>query len=219
MKLVGKILNYLMCAAAVVIVVLVAVLTFLNKDGAISDLAWTEEMINEYESDPDGFRVEYIKVYNDNYFTEDGYFSVSAGRWIPSCQQWQFTVRYNKSTLAYLGKEKGLDLRQEEDHFTFALVDSDGNMYTDFEYKKEIDGRYTYYRLIFDDVSIKKIDNIEIMIYYIDDVKSADYSENAIGKLPLYYSELEKEYYDFEKELPDSLIPSEGFIPGSELLH
>ena len=219
MKLAGKILNGILCFAAVLIVILVFILTLGNKDGEISDLAWTEEMLEEYQNSPENFRVEYIKVYNDHYFTEDGYFSVSAGRWIPSCQQWQFTVRYNKSTLEYLGEERGITLEQEKDHFTFALADSDGNVYSDFRYKKEIDGRYTYYRLIFDDVSIKKIDNIHIMIYYSEDAKETIGTDDAVGKLPLYYSELEKEYYDFEDELPENMKPTEGFAPGGELTH
>ncbi len=218
MKKLGNIFGWFTTAIAGVIVLFTIILFALDADGDISALVWTREMIEEYQKYPEEFRVEYIKVYDERSFTEDGYFSVSKSRYIPVLDQWQFTVRYNHSTLEYMGADRGEEMAVGEDHFTFALVDSEGTVYRDFSYKRVTEGRYTYYRLIFDGVNMRKIDDIQIMIYCIDDLEGDDLPEIAVGKLPLYYSELEREDYDFKKELPRDMKPQEGFLPDEELL-
>ncbi|MBR6513465.1 MAG: hypothetical protein IKT46_01395 [Clostridia bacterium] len=219
MKKIGSILSWTVTGIAIAIVILIAVLFALDGDGDISKLTWTEEMIEEYEKYPEEFRVEYIKAYEDERtFTEDGYFSVSKSRYIPALSQWQFTIRYNHSTLRYLSEERGEEMAVEDDHFTFALVDDKGNVYRDFEYKKETKGRYTYYRLVFDSVNIKKVDDIQIMIYCIADIEGEELPKIAVGKLPLYYSVFERKDYKFKKELPEDMKPTEGFTSGDELL-
>ena len=218
MKKLGSILSWSVTAIAGLIVLLIIILFAFDADGDISSLAWSEAMIEEYQKYPEEFRVEYIKVYDERTFTEDGYFSVSKSRYIPSLSQWQFTVRYNHSTLEYLSLERGKDMSVEGSHFTFALVDNEGNVYRDFTYKRVTEGRYTYYRLVFDNVNMRKVGDIQIMVYCIDDMKGNELPDIAVGKLPLYYSELEREDYKFEKELPEGMKPTEGFVSGEELL-
>ena len=218
MKKLGNIFGWLTTAIAGVIVLLIIILFALDADGDISNLVWTDAMIEEYQKYPEEFRVEYIKVYDERSFTEDGYFSVSKSRYIPSLSEWQFTVRYNHSTLEYLGADRDEVMAVGEDHFTFALVDSEGAVYRDFSYKRVTEGRYTYYRLVFDGVNMRKVDNIQIMIYCIDDIERDKLPEIAVGKLPLYYSELEREDYNFKKELPRDMKPTEGFLSHEELL-
>ncbi len=218
MKKLGSILSWSVTVLAGLIVLLIIILFACDADGDISTLVWSEEMISEYQKYPDEFRVEYIKVYDERTFTEDGYFSVSKSRYVPTLDQWQFTVRYNHSTLEYLGEERGVNMPVEDSHFTFALVDNDGTVYRDFTYKRLTEGRYTYYRLVFDNVNMRKVGDIQIMIYCIDDIKGDELPEISVGKLPLYYSELEREDYKFEKELPEGMKPTEGFLPDEELL-
>ncbi len=218
MKKLGSIISWSVTALAGLIVLLIIILFACDADGDISALTWSRAMIEEYQKYPEEFRVEYIKVYDERTFTEDGYFSVSKSRYVPSLSQWQFTVRYNHSTLEYLGEERGEAMPIEDDHFTFALVDSEGRVYRDFSYKKVTEGRYTYYRLVFDNVNMRKISDIQIMVYCIDDMVGDSLPDIAVGKLPLYYSELEREDYKFEKELPDAMKPTEGFVSGEELL-
>ena len=218
MKKLGSILSWSVTAIAGLIVLLIIILFAFDADGDISSLAWSEAMIEEYQKYPEEFRVEYIKVYDERTFTEDGYFSVSKSRYIPSLSQWQFTVRYNHSTLEYLSLERGKDMSVEDSHFTFALVDNEGNVYRDFTYKRVTEGRYTYYRLVFDNVNMRKVGDIQIMVYCIDDMEGDKLPDIAVGKLPLYYSELEREDYKFEKELPEGMKPTEGFVSGEELL-
>lgn len=218
MKNIGKLLSWTVCALAVIICAVVIIMNFTDSDGDISNLVWTEEMVAEYTQAPDSFYVEYITAYEERYFTEDGYFSASAGRWIPSCSQWQVTLRYNRSTLEELSKERGRDLKEEDDHFTFALIASDGTVYRDFSYIKDSKGRHTYYRLVFNGVDIRNVSDIQMMIYFIDDIEGDELPSVSVGKLPLYYSELSREDYDFEDELPEVMKPSEALIPGERLL-
>lgn len=218
MKKIGKALSFLMCALAVIICVVVIVLSVTDGDGEISDIVWTEEMLEEYNAYPDSFYIEYVKAYEDRYFTDDGYFSVSEGRYVPECDQWQFTIRYNHSTLDALSEERGEEMSVDDDHFTFALFASDGSVYRDFLYKKHTEGRYTYYRLIFDGVDISKVDDIKIMIYCIDDLKGTELPSLATGRLPLFDKGLPRADYDYEKELPEDMKPTLGFKSGEELL-
>ncbi len=218
MKRIGKALSFIMCALAVLICVAVIVLSVTDGDGDISDIAWTEEMIEEYNAYPDSFYIEYVKAYEERYFTDDGYFSVSEGRYVPECDQWQFTIRYNKSTLEALSKERGEEMSVDDDHFTFALFASDGTVYRDFLYKKHTEGRHIYYRLIFDGVDISNVDDIKIMIYCIDDIEGGELPKLAVGRLPLFDVGLPREDYNYKKELPADLKPSSGFRSGKELL-
>lgn len=218
MKIVGKVLSFIMCALAVLICVVMIVMNLTDGDGAVSRIAWTEEMIEEYRSYPDSFSIEYVTAYEERYFTSDGYFSVSCGRYIPDCDQWQFTLRYNKSTLEALGEERGAEMSPDKDHFTFALIDNEGRVYRDFLWKRADKGRYTYYRLIFDGIDISAADDVQIMIYCIDDIEGDELPALAVGKLPLYYSELPRENYDFKKELPENMEPTPGFISGDRLV-
>lgn len=218
MKIVGKVLSFIMCALAVLICVVVIVMNLTDGDGAISDIAWTEEMIEEYNAYPDSFSIEYVTPYEERYFTSDGYFSVSEGRYVPDCDQWQFTIRYNKSTLEALSAERSETMTVQEDHFTFALIDTEGRVYRDFLWKRADKGRYTYYRLIFDGIDISATDDIQIMIYCIGDMEGDALPEAAVGKLPLYYAELPRDNYDFKKELPEGNEPTPGFVSGDQLL-
>ena len=65
---------------------------------------------------------------------------------------------------------------------------------------------------------MRKIENIQILIYCVDDIEGDTLPDISVGKLPLYYSELEREDYDFKKELPRDMKPQEGFLPDEELL-
>ena len=77
MKKLGSILSWSVTAIAGLIVLLIIILFAFDADGDISSLTWSEAMIEEYQKYPKEFRVEYIKVYDERTFTEDGYFSAS----------------------------------------------------------------------------------------------------------------------------------------------
>ncbi len=208
MKYVGKALSILLCLAAVAICVILVVMSYVDRDPEISEFLWTKEAYEKYSSAPDAFYVEYVKAYeDDHYFTEDGYFSVRAVRWIPSLRQFQMTVRYNDSTLENLVKDKVLSDVPKGEVFGFALEDSEGVIYPDYQYKTQEKGRYNYYRLVFDGVNIKGVDDIKINIYLLEDMKNA-LPEHPINTLPLYYSQLPRKEFNIKKELKDGADPN-----------
>jgi len=215
---VGKLISFIICLIGIGLCVLVGVMSIVDADGEISDIVWTEKALDEYRNNPDGFRVEYYKAYEDHYFTEDGYFSVSKIRYMPTVSQWQMTVRYNKSTIENLNYDYGLKLDTEDDNFTFALVDNTGKLYTDFEYRKTVKGRYTYYRIVVEDLSVIKLDEVGIRIYFTKDIKDGEYPEKPLAELPMYNSQMPRNEYKFKKELPEDDKPDKDLLPASELL-
>lgn len=218
MRLLGKILSAFICILAVVIIVGVFLMFALSKDGDISNIVWTKEALDAYKEMPEDFTVEYYSEYEEHYFTEDGYFSVSKIRYIPSISQWQMTVRYNKSTLKYLTEDYGIEFKEGDDHFTFALKDDRGKVYRNFRYIKEIKGRYTYYRLLFDDVEIMDVNEVKLYVYIADEVQKDKHPEEHLGSLPVYYSDLPRDLYDHKDELPEDMKPTASLKDGAELL-
>lgn len=213
MKKIGKLLSAAVCCLGFAICILVALMFILDRDGDISNLVWTKSAVESYNKSPETFSVEYIKAYDDAYFTEDGYFSVSASRRIPSIDQWQMTLRYNRSTVDELSRHGKIKEPEKEDLFTFTLTDNTGKVYSDFSYLKQIKGRYTYYRLVFDNVNIKKVDEIKINIY----LTANDSEPELVGELPLFYSELPRDTYNFKKEMPENMNPTAGLMSSEQL--
>lgn len=217
MKKIGKFISTAVCCLAVAIIILVFLMFYLGRDGDISKLVWTQDVLDSYNSSPEHFEVEYIKSLDDHYFTEDGYISISSTRRITSTGQWQMTIRYNESTLESMVQDRKLSSVPSGDVFTFRLVDDGGVTYDDFSYIKTVKGRYTYYRLVFDNVNIRKVDEIDIYIYLLKDVVNGVYPEHPYERLPLYYAEMPRDSYDYKSELPDDRKPTQELLPSTEL--
>lgn len=215
---VGKLISWFICALVIGLCLLVVVMSFVDADGSISDIIWTQEALTEYENNSDVFRVDYYKVYEKHYFTEDGYFSVAKIRYLPMIEQWQMTVRYNRSTIDNLNRDYGRSLNADDENFTFAFVDNNGEMYTDFKYKKTVKGRYTYYRIVLDDLSVIKLDEVKIRVYFADEIENGVYPEKYIGELPLYNSGMAMDEYKFAKELPKDNTPETSLLTSDQLL-
>lgn len=218
MKRIGKIISGLICFIAVGSCVFIFVMSFIDADGEISNIVWTEEALAEYNKRPDSFVVDYYDVYEDHYFTEDGYFSVSKIRYMPDISQWQMTVRYNKSSIENLSLDYDRKLSETDNEFVFAIMDNEGVLYKEFSYIKTVKGRYTYYRLVFDDIDIKKLNELNLHIYFADDIKDGEYPEKNIGVLPVYNAKMPRDEYDFEDELPEDNKPTKGLLSGDTLL-
>ena len=72
----------------------------------------------------------------------------------------QFTIRYNKrSTVNFLMEQYGLDERPEGELFVYRLTDSDGNVYTDYEYAQDSNIMQEYRRVIFKGVDLSGMIN------------------------------------------------------------
>lgn len=138
------------------------------------EMIWDEKAYNAYSAS--GGNLTVYAQDPEATFGNDGRFSIYQMRYIPDIDQVQFTIRYNRSTVAALKDEiaanyaVGDDATDEErlaaenaaaaalemvdnDPFVFVLRDQDGNVYADYSYTAYSSGLYTYVRIAFDNVS------------------------------------------------------------------
>ena len=137
-----------------------------------------------------------------------GYFSVTQYVFIPEAQQVQLVFRYNNSTIKNLAKDYKLesvpdkseelfevtlvrttDLTPDnsEDNFDPSTLKVDRYMPSAATRDDDSNALYTYYRYVFDGVTIEEYtDGVFADVYYCKDV---NYDKGAYGTLCLYDSE------------------------------
>jgi len=187
---------------------------------------WNESAISAYNSDPSAFKVYDCSI-SDN-ITDDGKFSLSNSFYVPSTGQFQFTVRYNNSTVKKLLNEYDLKEEPTGEIFVFTLTDNLGNTYTDYDFVIDEKNLYNYRRIIFDgiDLSANKItqdkdgkevkltfSSLTLNIYYIDDVVLSE----PYGSL-LVYTKLEDRLsypqVDINKYMFKDNLPTKNLVDG-----
>lgn len=133
-----------------------------------------------------------------------GYFSVESCVFIPEAEQVQLVFRYNNSTIRHLQADYGLpELPKKSQHlFDVTLVrmnDLTPNDHTDDEDSTKLESQrilpasdpvreetalYTFYRYVFDGVTIEDITNsIYVDVYYVEDIR---YEEDPMSTLMIY---------------------------------
>ncbi len=133
-----------------------------------------------------------------------GYFSAASCIFIPEADQVQLVFRYNNSTIRHLQQDYGLaELPQKSDHlFDVTLVvandptpdihDDDyagenlttKRIFPSMEPIREETSLYTFYRYVFDGVSVEDVTNSVYMdVYYVEDI---DYDERPYSTLLIY---------------------------------
>lgn len=154
-----------------------------------------------------------MRYQNQDTITEEkhnaGYFSVTQYVFIPDAEQVQLVFRYNRSTLEKVAKDKKLSRvpDKSEDLFDVTLVvvidttpdDKKDNekgeglervrvKASDFVKDHESKRLYTYYRFVFDGVTLpENAVAVYAEIYYKDEIN--DYEGEAYGRLCLYDTE------------------------------
>ncbi len=125
------------------------------------NIIWTEKTLEAYSSDKENFVIytQEPQVFIDEHDGEEqtGFnLSVFHIAYIPSAQQLQVTVRYNKSALPQL-KEKYEDFDSEEtvEPFVYSLLLENGERITGYTYKAEKTNRYYFKYLVFDGVDLE----------------------------------------------------------------
>ncbi len=137
----------------------------------------------------------------------NGYFSVTQYVFIPEANQVQLVFRYNNSTIRHLQEDYGLkELPGKEEHLydvtlliTTDLTPENDKDNTDLaklaktrvkpsKFIKDTTSNslYTYYRYVFDGVTVTK-DTVGVFadVYYVEDIKG-DYENSPYGTLCLY---------------------------------
>ena len=133
-----------------------------------------------------------------------GYFSAVSCVFIPEADQVQLVFRYNNSTIRHLQEDYGLsELPQKSDHlFDVTLVvandptpdqhedDYEGEnlttqrIFPSTEPIREETSLYTFYRYVFDGVTVEDVTNSVYMdVYYVEDI---NYSERPYSTLLIY---------------------------------
>lgn len=207
----------------------------MGNPSSMKKYIWTESMIEFYNSNPNDFEVK--KVNEDaisyQYLTNDGKFAINNIFVTPTGggkAQIQFTVRYNNSTIKSLVQDYMLKENPIGEPFVYIISDSFGTRYRNYQYTNDKKGLYNYRHIVFDDVDISAIDNLNEMlylyldIYYIEDVKL---ESTPYGVLPIYkhdFNEAQQyvgyttETYNYKKDIFVKNSPSAGIMPNPAYL-
>lgn len=201
MKYVWKFMKFSVVA---IIVLMFGVVTYRFWEKKSPDeftfVNWNELSLREYEENKDGFEVD-DWIIKKNY-SDKGRFFINDIMHLKTAEQIQFTVSYNKSTLRYLGEEKGLSDVPDEDSFVYALVVNDKEeIYDDYGYASEASQLHHYKRLVFDGIDMENVETITLYIYYADD---CSYDSEPYATITFYseYTEI-KNHKISAKEVPE----------------
>ena len=149
---------------------------------------WNSTAIEAYNSAPSDFKV--LRYNHPDNITSDGKFIVNSVYFVPSIGQFQMTVRHSKSTIEKLMTDYALEEKPTENIFVYTLTDQLGNTYTDYEVLSFQKGRYTYDRIVFDNIDMVPLTVEDPDRNADDEIKEAVRAEQAEVKLTLnvYYS-------------------------------
>lgn len=157
---------------------------------------WTDESAALYAADPAAYEVYEMKL-TDNY-SEMGYFYTDNERYAPAAKEFQFTVRYNDSTLRYLMEKYGIsEAELPEEPFLYVLSDG-SSTWTAYGSLSDHRALHNYRRLIFTGVEVTEATGaLTLSIYYAGDLSE------AYASLDVYRSTTPVTAYKLKKnELP-----------------
>ena len=178
--------------------------------GELKKYFWTESNLSLYERAGDEIDIRTGTTY-DGYMTEDGWFGIFSVLYTPQANQFQITLRYNKSTVTKLNEERvkaGLsELKEGEENFVCVLYsEKGGDIFTEYSYKGEDKSRHVYRRMVFENVEMNEDERIWLYVYAKDTV---DFESEPQGKLLVYENEYGSEKYtltDKEPKLTEGLV-------------
>jgi hypothetical protein len=197
LKIIGKTLKYLVYAVILFVIALIIfrVYTMRYPKDTI-DFITTQKVVDAYNAAPGDFRILRSDTKpngTSTYSVNDGKFSVTGfykALLDAETNLWhfQFTVRYNNSTVRALADDYGEEAAQTlGEPFVFILRDADGNLYRDYGYLNYSSWLYNYRQIIFDvNLPAENQDkDLFVCVYYIDDVLLSQNSAYDIMTLQL----------------------------------
>ena len=172
---------------------------------AIDTLTPNANLTEAYEANDGKLTLQYQDLVNISYSPERyGYFAAPSYVFIPEANQVQVVFRYNNSTIVHLAEDYGLGAVPEKSEHLFDIslviaTDLTPNDHTDDLDESTLSTRrilpssdpireetklYTFYRYVFDGVSIEDVTNaIYLDVYYVEDIQ---YESKPYDALPLY---------------------------------
>ena len=175
-----------------------------NIPNGLRALDVNEHSLAAYEQYGEDITLRYQNTYSTTYGEGNvGYFSTAECTFLPQANQVQVVVRYNNSTLRSLARDYEMDEipKKALEWFDFTLVratdrtpedPTDNNKPDALTFERiaptssgrEETALYTYYRLVFDNVTVAPdTDGIFLDVYYLGDL---NYDQTAYGTLCLY---------------------------------
>ena len=172
---------------------------------SIDTLVPNAKLTEAYEATDGNLTLRYQELSTISRSTDRyGYFSVPSYVFIQEAEQVQVVFRYNNSTILHLQEDYGLEKTPEKSQHLFDVslviaVDPTPSDRTDESDKSPLETKrifpscepireetalYTFYRYVFDGVSVEDItDSIYLDVYYVEDM---DLDAEAYGTLCLY---------------------------------
>ncbi len=172
---------------------------------AIDTMTPNATLTEAYEAHDGRLTLQYQDLVNISYSPERyGYFAVPSYVFIPEANQVQVVFRYNNSTIGHLAEDYALDAVPEKSEHLFDVslviaTDLTPNDHADDTNESTLATRrilpssepireetklYTFYRYVFDGVSIEDVTNaIYLDVYYVGDIQ---YDSKPYDALPLY---------------------------------
>ncbi len=166
------------CTLALVVFVYGMVLFRTQTSKAPKDFqqfVWNDHAFRVYEADPGAFRILSQEQRNniDEKVTESKnsfVFSTSYVMVAPAANQLQVTVRYNRSMEESLCREFGLAALPEGEWFTFALVGSNGKVYSEYAFAAAQKNVNHFRCLTFEGVAFEDdFSDLTLVAYYSGD--------------------------------------------------
>ncbi len=205
-RIIGRVVKGLFALFVVLVnaVILWRVLFSESMPGSIKTLLPTESLSAAYAEQGEALTLRYQEQASVTRADGNaGYFSIPQCVFIPEARQVQLVFRYNNSTLRNLAKDYALPEVPSRDgtYFDVTLVtttdltpdDPDDNInsealsskrYHHAKVIRDTTALYTYYRYVFEDISVEELTvGVFADIYYTEDL---DYDRKAYGTLCLY---------------------------------
>lgn len=150
-----KVLTAIFLAAFAVVLIFAIVMISISESTSVLDLVTpTAAVKTAYES---GGKI--LTYSPEQSISFDGYMRCYSIVWIPEAKEFQVSVKSNNSTYEKLGATKA-------DGYDFMLYDVESETeYRAYTETKEYEDRYSYFRLVFEDVEFGEDVSLELIMF------------------------------------------------------
>ena len=170
-----KAVGYLFAAFVIFIIGFLVIRSITSQPPrAMKNVLWDETLYGAFQTEKAaGTTLKIDRINAPNSFSESNMFSVYTILYTPSVGQLQVTVRYNERLLNYLAEdypESAELVKAGKDVYTFNLTyRKDDTLHTVSSYESVRDekGGYTYYRLIFEGITLEGVVDMTVNACYV----------------------------------------------------
>lgn len=162
---------------------------------AMKQAVWNDTLYTAYQTEGNALKLDQISTPSS--FSESSMMSVYTILYCPSVKQLQVTVRFNDRLFDYLAEDypEVKDMMERgEDLYVFNLTyRANDTLVTvkDHSFVKDEKGGYTYYRLIFENITLEGVANMTVNACYVGRPNTPEESvtiySTGYGTIPFDY--------------------------------